>query len=262
MKVLIIEDEVFAAQRLSKMLEEIDPSIDIFGPIDTISSSVQHLIDRPHYDLIFLDIQLADGKSFSIFEQIQLTIPVIFTTAFDEFALKAFEVNSVDYLLKPLNRDKLKIAIDKFKKLTNYYSADNPNEKLYAMINSLRLPLSNGYKDRFLINQGSSMIFVKTDNIYGFYAEGKVVFLITAENTRYIITESINDLENKLNPKQFFRVNRHFLISIDAIKKVHNYFNYKLKVELKLDLKQDIIVSRARVQEFKVWMNGEALNRQ
>jgi len=257
MKILIVEDEELAAERLAQLVKEIDTESEIQGPIDTVRAAVAHLKSNPHYDLILLDIQLADGKSFSIFEECDVVIPVIFTTAYDEYALQAFELNSIDYLLKPVNREKLKSSLDKLKKLKEYYGAENPNSQLYEMIRNLRLPEKSGYKDRFLISKGDALVPVKVAEIACFYAEDKEVFLLTRENNRYIIPHSIEELSVKLDPKLFFRVNRQFIISADDIKKVHNYFNFKLKVELRTDSKLEIIVSRAKTLAFKLWMNGE-----
>lgn len=257
LKILIVEDEELAAERLSQLVKEIEPDAEIHGPIDTVTATLNHLKTSPGYDLILLDIQLADGKSFSIFDEYEVTTPVIFTTAYDEFALQAFEVNSIDYLLKPVNREKLKTALEKFRKLKEYYGAGNPNSQLYEMIRNLRTPEKTAYKDRFLISKGDAQVPVKASEIAGFYAEDKEVFLLTHENKRFIIQNSIEDLTSRLDPKLFFRVNRQFIISADAIHKVHNYFNFKLKIELKADPKLEVIVSRSKTMSFKAWMNGE-----
>ena len=259
MKILIVEDEELAAGRLAQLIREIEPDVEIAGPLDTVSAAIAHLNTKPGYDLIFLDIQLADGKSFTIFEECKVVTPVIFTTAFDEYALQAFELNSIDYLLKPVNRGKLKLSIEKFRKLKEYYGAENPNEQLYEMIRELRSPRLSAYKDRFLISKGDLMIPVKVAGIACFYAEDKEVFLLTHDNKRYIIPHSIEELSAKLDPKLFYRVNRQFILSADAIRKVHNYFNFKLKVEIVPDPKIEIVVSRAKTTAFKAWMNGENL---
>ena len=259
MKILIVEDEELAADRLAGLIREVVPEVTIEGPLDTVSSTIAHLSSNPDYDLIFLDIQLADGKSFSIFEECKIITPIIFTTAYDEYALKAFELNSVDYLLKPVNREKLGNSIEKFKKLKDYYSEENPNSQLYEIIKDLRFPKPEVYKTRFLISKGDSMLPVKVSEIACFYAEDKEVFLLTHENKRHIIPNSIEELSAKLDPKLFFRVNRQFIISSDTIRKVHNYFNFKLKVEIKADPKVEIIVSRLKTASFKAWMNGEIL---
>ncbi len=259
MKILIVEDEELAAARLSQLIREIEPEAVIQGPIDSISATVAHLRTHPVYDLIFLDIQLADGKSFSVFEECEVLTPVIFTTAYDEYALQAFKLNSIDYLLKPVNREKLKSSLDKFRKLKEYYGDENPNKQLYDMILSLKTPGPPVYKDRFLISRGDTMVPLKVSEIACFYAEDKEVFLLTHDNKRYILPHSIEDLSAKLDPKLFFRVSRQFIISADEIHKVHNYFNFKLKVEIKADPRLEIIVSRSKTAAFKAWMNGEAV---
>jgi two-component system LytT family response regulator len=258
MKILLVEDEELAAERLAQLIKEIEPDAEIHGPIDTVSATVAHLKSKPVYDLILLDIQLADGKSFTIFEEYNVVTPVIFTTAYDEYALQAFELNSIDYLLKPVNREKLKLSLEKFRKLKEYYGNENPNNQLYEMIRNLR-PEKSAYKDRFLISKGDAMVPLKVSEIACFYADDREVFLLTHGNKRHIITHSIEELSAKLDPKLFFRVNRKYIISAEAISKVHNYFNFKLKVELNADPKLEIIVSRIKTGAFKAWMNGETV---
>jgi len=257
MKILIVEDEELAAERLAQLVLEIVPDAEIHGPIDTVTATVSHLKTHSGYDLILLDIQLADGKSFTIFEDCEVLTPVIFTTAYDEYALQAFELNSIDYLLKPVNREKLKLSLDKFRRLKEYYGKENPNNRLYEMIRRLKIPEKSVYKDRFLISKGDGMVPVKVSEITCFYAEDKEVFLLTHGGYRYIIPHTIEELSEKLDPKLFFRVNRQFILSSESIRKVHNYFNFKLKVELITDPKLEIIVSRSKTTAFRAWMNGE-----
>jgi two-component system, LytTR family, response regulator LytT len=259
MKILIIEDEELAAERLVQLVRELVPEAVITGPLDTVSASVEHLKSRPDYDLILLDIQLADGKSFSIFDSVSVTIPVIFTTAYDEFALRAFELNSIDYLLKPVNREKLKASFGKLSRLKSYYGEENPNQRLYEMIRGLKEETETGYRKRFLVSRGESMIPVKDTEIACFYAEDKVVFLMTLAGARYILPGSLEELSSRLDPVRFFRVNRQFIVSADAIRKVHTYFNFKLKLELSVDPGMDIVVSRSRALAFRSWMNGERI---
>jgi len=257
MKILIVEDEELAAERLAQLVKEIEPEAEIHGPIDTVVATINHLKTDPGYDLILLDIQLADGKSFTIFEEFNVSTPVIFTTAYDEFALQAFEHNSIDYLLKPVNREKLKSSFEKFRKLREYYGTENPNSQLYEMIRNLGIPEKSAYKERFLISKGDAMIPVNVSEVACFFAEDKEVFLLTNQNKRFIVPNSIEELSAKLDPRLFFRVNRQFIVSANDIRKVHNYFNFKLKVELKTDPTLEIIVSRSRSGSFKAWMNSE-----
>jgi len=255
MKALIIEDEDLAAKRLVKLLKELEPELEVSGPIDTIEGAVKHFQSGVSYDLVFLDIQLADGKSFLIFDKVKIDVPIIFTTAYDEFAIKAFELNSIDYLLKPINIQKLRNALDKFKKIRDFYSKSGTNNDLLEMIRTLQMPTK--YKTRFLVNKGDTLIPISTQEIAYFFAEDKVVFLVTLENKKYLINYTLEDLEQKLDPTHFFRINRQFLISMSAVSKVHNYFNYKLKLDLRPESGLEVIVSKARTSDFRSWMNGE-----
>ncbi|MCF8366923.1 MAG: LytTR family DNA-binding domain-containing protein [Bacteroidales bacterium] len=257
MKILIIEDEAPAAERMIQLLNEIEPEAEIFGPIDTVASSIEHLKTDRGYDLIFLDIQLADGKSFAIFDHIKSATPIIFTTAYDEYALKAFELNSVDYLLKPIRREKLSAALHKFRNLKNYFGTTPYFDHFHKFLNDLKTTMPPSYKNRFLVNRNDSMLHINTDEIACIYAEEKAVFILTRDNHRHIIPQTLEVLEEKLDPHKFFRVNRRFITSIDAIRKVHNYFNFKLKVEIFPDPDMEIIVSRSRAAGFKAWMSGE-----
>jgi len=256
MKILIIEDEELAAARMKQLLKELEPGCSLYGPFDTVTASIAHLKENRDYDLIFLDIQLADGKSFSIFESVRIDIPVIFTTAFDEYALQAFDLNSIDYLLKPVNRDKLRNSLEKFRKIRHFYGEESPNHRLYEMITELKSQVGTYYRDRFLISKGNAMIPVKAVEIACIYAEDKAVLLFTKEGKRYVIPNTIEELETSLDPRLFFRVNRQCIVSADVISKVHNYFNFKLKLELQPDPGIEIIVSRSRSAGFRGWMNG------
>jgi DNA-binding LytR/AlgR family response regulator len=258
-RVLIIEDEDPAAKRLVKLLKELEPDVIIDGPIDTVSHAVQHLKVNPQHDLIFLDIQLADGKSFSIFDQVKIEAPIIFTTAYDEFAIKAFELNSIDYLLKPVSLEKLRLSIEKFKKIRDYYNHETFQGQLNSYLKNLKLPSEETYKTRFLVNNGDELLPITIGKIAYFYAEDKAVFLVTGENKRYLINYSLEELEQKLDPKIFFRINRQFISSVESISKIHHYFNYKLKLTLKPDPGTEVIVSKSRTTEFKHWMNDESV---
>ena len=257
MRILIVEDEEPAAKRLVQMIKMVLPDAVIHGPLDTVTETIRHLNEISDYDLIFMDIQLADGKSFSIFDQCRIVTPVIFTTAYDEYALKAFELNSIDYLLKPVKKEKLKLSIDKFRKLKEYYGQGDSNTKLYEIIRSIRVSDAPVYKDRFLVSRADTMIPIKINEIACFFAEEKYVFLLTHDNKKHLIPHSIEELSIKLNPKLFFRVNRQYILSNESISKVFNHFNFKLKIELKADPKAEIFVSRSKSSEFKAWMNGE-----
>jgi two-component system response regulator LytT len=256
MKVLIIEDEDLAAKRLRKMLEAEIPGIIIDGPIDTVKNATSHLLENKDYDLIFLDIQLADGKSFSIFEKVEINIPVIFTTAYDEYAIQAFDLNSIDYLLKPIQQTKLKSSIEKYQKIKMAFNKENDLNRLTDLLTILRQPTQAAYQSRFLVSKGDMLLPVTIEEISYFQAEDKIVFIVLKDNNRLIINNSLDELEQKVDPKIFFRVNRQYLVSVLSIKKVHYYFNYKLRLELTPPSSDEVVVSRQRVSEFKAWMNG------
>jgi len=256
MNVLLIEDEELAAKRLTQLLQELLPDITVTGPLDSIEESVIHLQKHNSYDLIFLDIQLADGKSFSIFDRVKVDIPVIFTTAYDEYAMNAFEVNSIDYLLKPIHREKLANSLEKFNKIKSYF-ADESFHKISDFIKQANLSANKNYKTRFLVNGGNILLPINTSQIAYFYTEDKVVFLTTTANKKYIIPSTLDELEQTLDPKEFFRISRQFIVSIQAIHKIHNYFNYKLKVDLLPTAETEVIVSKSRVQSFRNWLNSD-----
>ncbi len=256
MKVLIIEDEDLAAGRLMQLLKEEIPEISISGPIDTVKNAVIHLSANRDYDLIFLDIQLADGKCFSIFEQVNIDIPIIFTTAYDEYAIKAFELNSIDYLLKPIQKERFKNSLEKYRNLKGVFEKQNILNEVTELFTSLKQQTKAVYQSRFLVNKGDSLLPISTSDIAYFYAEDKVVFLSTNENLRYIVNFSLEELEPRLDPQRFFRVNRQYIVSVDSIRKVHYYFNYKLKLELSPETLSDVVVSKTRTNDFRKWMNG------
>lgn len=253
---LIIEDEGLASERLSKLLLEADPKINIIDTLDSIESAINWFNQNNQPDLIFLDIQLADGLSFQIFEYIRIKSPVIFTTAYDEYALKAFELHSIDYLLKPIKIEELKNSIKKYKSIKEYYSDEELDSKIKNALSSFRYETKT-YKNRFLVYKGDSLIPVQVNEIAYFFAEEKVVFLVTFAGTKFIINYSLDKLEEMTDPKMFYRASRQYLISSESIKKVHNYFNYKLKVDVIPLTDKDIIISRAKVVEFKKWLTED-----
>lgn len=209
---------------------------------------------NPSPDLIFLDIQLADGLSFSIFEKVEVKSPVIFTTAYDEFALKAFELNSIDYLLKPVKKEELQQSLQKYRSVKDFFSSDELKLKMYDLLNQMKNETKN-YKDRFLVNKGDSLIPVTTSDIAYFYTEEKAVFLVKSDNQRFFVNYSLDELEGLLDPASYYRVNRQFIINFNAIAKVNQYYNYKLKIELNPSIDKEIIISKANVSEFKNWLD-------
>ena len=256
LKALIIEDEAPAYRRLHGLLSAHHPQLEVVDVVDTIQAAMTWFGENTSPDVIFSDIQLSDGLSFEIYKQVPPPCPIIFTTAYDAYMLEAFRTNGIDYLLKPVNREKLKNSLEKFRKIKHFYGGESPNLRLYEMITELKSHVGAYYRDRFLISKGNAMIPVKASEIACIYAEDKAVLLFTKEGKRYVIPNTIEELETSLDPRLFFRVNRQCIVSADVISKVHNYFNFKLKLELQPDPGIEIIVSRSRSAGFRGWMNG------
>lgn len=251
MKVVIIEDEFLTAQRLDAMISKYDPAIDVQAILPSVAEAVSWFKNNPDPDLVFMDIHLEDGQSFSIFETINLEVPVIFTTAYDEYMIRAFKVNSVDYLMKPLNYDELVHAVDKYKKFHERSGAEQDN--LSTLIQSVQ-PKETGYKDRFLISVGSRLKTVELTDIQYFFSADKITFLVTADQQRYPVDYSLDKLAQVLNPKDFFRINRQMMVKLQAIANIHVYPKGKLKVDLSPLFKEDVFVSIDKVTEFKEWL--------
>lgn len=247
MKVLIIEDEQPSAQKLIRLLRDVDLGIEVLQVLRSVEASVNWFLENPAPELIFMDIQLEDGLCFDIFENCRVEAPVIFTTAYDAYALKAFKVNSVDYLLKPVAPDELRQAIDKF---TNIHRANN--SKLDAVVRQLQ----PRRKERFLIKVGEHYKSLLTTNIYCFYITERCTFLFTDAGKSYPLDYSLDQVEQLVDPLLFFRVNRNYIINYYAIRDMIAYSSSRIKVILaNWSEKEDIVVSRERVSEFKKWMD-------
>jgi DNA-binding LytR/AlgR family response regulator len=252
MQVYIIEDEPLSLERLQKQLHEIDVSIHIAGTSDSIAGSVGWLQQNPPPDLILMDIELADGQSFEIFKTIEVQSAVIFTTYYDEYALKAFKVNSIDYLLKPVKKEELKKAIDKYKKLQHGWGDSHIN--IHSLIAELKTAQQLEYRSRFLVKQGQRLLAVEVSDIAYFFIDGRLCFFKTWDKAKYVVDYNLEELEAMLDPKYFFRLNRSFLAHLKAIGQMHTFFNGKLKIELKPAIDEEVLVSRERSQAFKDWM--------
>jgi len=253
MKTLIIEDEWAAVNNLKALLADAAPECQIINITDSIIDSVKWLQENPMPELIFMDIHLADGSAFEIFEYVKIQCPVIFTTAYDEYALRAFKVNSVDYLLKPIGEKDIKRAMDKLKLLRE--SKNQENYSLSQLVKSMNL--HKQYKNYFLIpNKGSKLLPLPTESIACFFIENGVVKAITLDGESYIIPHTLDDLSESLNPKSFFRANRQYIISKKAIIDIDYWFNGRLSLNLKVSVKDKILVTKARVSEFKEWFGG------
>ncbi|WP_422091510.1 LytR/AlgR family response regulator transcription factor [Tenacibaculum ovolyticum] len=251
MNVIIIEDEKPAARRLSRML--LGLNIEVQTMLHSVEESINWFQDNKHPDLIFLDIQLSDGLSFEIFEEIEVKSAIIFTTAYDEYALKAFKLNSIDYLLKPLDEDELKVAVDKFKE--NQIKQSDVQVNIDDIRKLLINPVDRKFKKRFTIKVGQHIKIIHVDEIECFYSENKSTYIHTNANRNHLIDNSLEHWQEQLNPEHFFRVNRTFIVHINAIKDIIAYTNSRLKIILHTYIETEIIVSRERVKEFKNWID-------
>lgn len=253
MKILIIEDENAAARRLEKLLNEVAPDAVVLQRLDSVETAVLWLQGNPAPDLILLDIHLADGSSFEIFDHVTVTCPIIFTTAYDEFALQAFKVNAVDYLLKPIKTNELAAALDKYKRVFKAVAPDYS-----ALLETLRKQEGPGYLRRMLIRFGNSIKLVDMADAAYFYTKDKITFLVTrSTGKRFPVDYPLDKLEGMLDPVAFFRINRQFIINVAAIKEMHPYSKSRVKVELEPPTELETIVSTERSTEFKRWLVGE-----
>jgi len=251
MKILIVEDEELAAKKLQKTLLSIDPEAEVAGITESIKSTVEWLEDNPAPDLVLMDIELADGQSFEIFNMTQVKSPVIFTTSYDEFALKAFKVNSVDYLLKPIQKDELQAALDKFRKMKE----DKAGVNLDSLVKELQLKLQpKEYRKRFLVKHAQKLVSIEVEEISYFYSDGRLNFFKTYDNKKFVVDYTMDELEDMLDPDKYFRISRSFYVSIVSIDKIDDYFGNRLILGLKPAVEKEALVSREKVTEFKKWM--------
>ncbi|TBV25538.1 DNA-binding response regulator [Meridianimaribacter sp. CL38] len=250
MRIIIIEDEKPSARRLHRMIERLDLTV------ETMLHSVEEALDwfqnNQHPDLIFLDIQLSDGLSFEIFEHIDIKSAVIFTTAYDEYALQAFKLNSIDYLLKPIDEDDLAKAVSKYKERLPQQQAVTLdfNDIKKLLVN----PIEREYKKRFSVKVGQHLKLINIDEIECFYSENKGTYAYTVEGRNYLLDLTLEQLEDELEPQTFFRISRKFFVNINAIKDMISYTNSRLQVKLNTYNEQDVIVARERVKDFKLWL--------
>ncbi|RYJ40737.1 LytTR family two component transcriptional regulator [Flavobacterium anhuiense] len=251
---LIIEDEKPAARLLQRKLEKLDVTVETM--LHSVEESVHWFENNPHPDLIFLDIQLSDGLSFEIFEKIDIKSAIIFTTAYDEYALKAFKLNSIDYLLKPIDEDDLETAVSKFKSRLPKAATESSNlqldfEQIRQMLSN---PFEKTYKKRFTVKIGQHLKVITTEEIECFFSENKGTYIHTYDNRDYLIDSTLEILEQELDKKDFFRVSRKFIVPLKAIKEIQVYTNSRLKVILPTYKEDEVIVSREKVQDFKSWL--------
>ena len=246
MKTLIIEDEVLAAQALQQLLGEVSPETEILTVLETVEEGIEWLRSNDMPELIFMDIHLADGTSFAIFEKIEITCPIIFTTAYDEYAIKAFEVNSIGYLLKPINKKDLRRVMEKHKVL-----AEGRNHLQEFMMQMK--PTSKRYRSCFLMPERDKLVPLLVSNVAYFYIDTKTVKIVTFGGKSYFMNVTLDDMMDMLDPELFFRANRQFIVARTAIKDISIWFGNKLVINLDVNVPDKIIVSKAKVSEFKTW---------
>lgn len=249
-KILIIENEEANAQRLQRMIFNIRENYTIVKVVSSIKEAVDWFMKNDSPDLVFMDIQLSDGLSFEIFNLVEVPCPVIFTTAYDEYALKAFKFNSVDYLLKPIQKDELESSISKYELLNE----SSKVEDMGLIKNLLKYVEAKEYRKRFLVTYRDSFKQINVSSICFFFSELGATYAISYDGKKDLIPQTLDLLENQLDPKEFFRANRQYIIHIDSILKVHNHFNSKLKLDIKL-CKDGVIISRLKSTSFKNWLD-------
>jgi DNA-binding LytR/AlgR family response regulator len=254
MRLIIIEDERPAANRLQKLILEAEPSAQILDTLDSVEDAVAWFQSGQSLDLAFMDIQLADGLSFDIFKQATVTVPVIFTTAFDQYALRAFKANGIDYLLKPVDTADLAAALDKFKRLHPTPMDPPVLEAIQRLVSSARQ--NHRYRERFLVKQGDQLRYVPTAEVAYFIAEGGYVRLVTHQGHGLLLDQSLEMIVQDIDPQQFFQVSRQCIVSIRSIVKIHAWHNSRLKLDLVPTNAQEVVVSRDRVREFKLWLDS------
>ena len=254
MQILVIEDEKLAAERLVSLITDIEPTAQVLKSIESIKLAVKWLSSNPHPDLIFMDIQLADGLSFEIFDKVNIDAPVIFTTAYNEYALRAFKVNSIDYLLKPIDKEELRTSINKYLKLNRNVTQNVALQpQLLKQVMNL---IQNPYKSRFVVRIGEHIKTIAIEDVAYFYSSEKYSFLRSITGRDYAIDFSLEQLEQELDPHKFFRVSRKFVVALTHIKDIIAYSGNRLKLLMMGGDHEEVLVSREKVTDFKKWLDG------
>jgi DNA-binding LytR/AlgR family response regulator len=260
MRTLIIEDEYPAAERLQRLIQKVDPTLEVLAVLDSIEAAGEWFRANKAPDLIFSDIQLSDGLSFEIFRQNVISSPIIFTTSYDEYAIQAFKVKSIDYLLKPVKQQDLQDAIDKYRAIKSDFAQPERVLQLEAFLDSLPVSTTRAgkkYKKRFLVKSGEQLVPVAEEDIAYFMSANELVLLTKTDGKKYLVDYTLEQLERLLNPELFFRLNRQFISHLHAIRKIHTYFNGKLKLQLSPEVNEEVLVSRDKATLFKKWMEGQ-----
>jgi two-component system LytT family response regulator len=254
MRIAIIEDEPMAAERLENLILQLDPAIEVTGRCDSVQKSVKWFRENSPPDLLFLDIQLGDGLSFEIFEQVEINCPVIFTTAYDTYAIEAFRLNSIAYLLKPVKKEELSASIEKYK-ASPYFGGNRFEQEQRFALDRVQQLLTKQYKRRFLIKSGLHIRTIPVEEILYFYSLEKATYAVITSGRTHLFDHTLEQLEKLLDPALFFRINRKYIISVAAPVDIIVYSNSRLKLILKNCTDEDILVSREKVQEFKEWLD-------
>jgi two-component system response regulator LytT len=257
MKILIVEDEELAVKKIRKTLAGVEPDAEVVAVTDSILSTVNWLDENPAPDLILMDIELSDGQSFEIFNQTTIKSPVIFTTSYDEYALKAFKVNSIDYLLKPIQKEDLEAALQKLKQMKELYKTEEtkPDVSIDNLVKELQQKLQpKDYRKRFLVKHAQKLVSIEVEEIAYFFSDGRLNFFKTYDNRKFVVDYTMDELEDMLDPDKYFRISRSFYISVNSVDQIHDYFGNRLMLTLKPVVDKESIVSREKVTDFKKWM--------
>jgi len=256
MRILIVEDEELAVKKIRKTLNEVDANADVVGVTDSILATTNWLQTNPSPDLILMDIELSDGQSFEIFSRVPVKSAVVFTTSYDEYALKAFKVNSIDYLLKPIQKEDLEAALNKYRQMKKMYAGNGNNEvNMDAIVKELQEKLQpKEFRKRFLVKHGQKLVSIEIEEIAYFFSDGRLNFFKTYDNRKFVVDYTMDELEDMLDPERYFRISRSFYVSVNSIDQIHDYFGNRLLLHLKPAVDKESIVSREKVTEFKKWM--------
>jgi len=258
MRILIVEDEELAVKKITKTLGEVDNAAVVVGVTDSIVGATNWLQTNPAPDLILMDIELSDGQSFEIFNRVPVKSAVVFTTSYDEYALKAFKVNSIDYLLKPVQKEDLESALNKYREMKNMYASSSESGaplNMDALVKELQQKLQpKDYRKRFLVKHGQKLVSIETDEIAYFFSDGRLNFFKTDDNRKFVVDYTMDEMEDMLDPQKYFRISRSFYVSVRSISQIHDYFGNRLLLQLKPSVDKEAIVSREKVSDFKKWM--------
>lgn len=253
MRVLILEDEKLAAERLEQLLRDVAPEAEVVALLPSVEAGRSWFAGNTAPDLILSDIRLLDGLSFQLFQEVVITAPVIFTTAYDQYAIRAFEVNSIDYLLKPIQSEKLRLAIEKAR--MRLQSVPEAQPSFQDLLKMLKSSGPSEYKSRFMVRLGQKIIAVPVEKVAYFFSENKLTFLVTHDQKKYPLDQPLDELVDLLNPQVFFRANRQFIVTFQSIAEIHPYFKGRIKLQLQPATTEEVVISSERSPDFKKWID-------